>query len=542
VRWRFHGNLLLENLAWTLAAAGAAAVVVVAADRFFALGFFRPWGLAVLAALGAAVAAGLWLRQRPSLLSVAVRVDGELGLKERISTTLALEQSSDPFALAARKEALQAADRIDLKGKFPVRLSRRWLWPAFSWLAVAAVFLFLPTLDVLGHGRQKAADAQQKTQLQQARDKVKQAMEKLDVSIKQLADPSLSAELAKASDAKDALKPDDVKRSAIRKLGELADKIKNDMAPKTEQMKTLGDMLKGLRAPAHSLSPELNRDLAKGDFKAAGDVLRELQKKLEDGKLSKEQQDALSKQLSELAKQLESLADKNKDLQDELEKAGLDKDLANLSEDDLKKALENQGLSKEKIDELMKKAAACKNAAQMCKNLGKCMGACCGAGAGEGEAQELSPAELAKLLDDLSELEACEKAVACGQGCLGEIEGICDGMGQGEWQEGLSLMRSRGSGGPGIGMGPRDTAKDGVTGTEKTRVEGPTKDAPIVASWYFKGPQIKGESQKKFQDVVQAGRDMAAEAINDNEIPRKYEGPVKSYFGDLEKSGKDSNQ
>jgi hypothetical protein len=69
-------------------------------------------------------------------------------------------------------------------------------------------------------------------------------------------------------------------------------------------------------------------------------------------------------------------------------------------------------------------------------------------------------------------------------------------------------------------------------------VEGPQKDGPVVASWLIKGSQVKGESKKELQDVIQAGRDAAAEAIQDNEIPRKYELPVKKYFGDLEESGK----
>ena len=73
---------------------------------------------------------------------------------------------------------------------------------------------------------------------------------------------------------------------------------------------------------------------------------------------------------------------------------------------------------------------------------------------------------------------------------------------------------------------------------QKTKVEGPQKDGPVVASWLIKGSQVKGESKKQLQDVIQASRDAAAEAIQDNEIPRKYEGAVKKYFGDLEESAK----
>jgi hypothetical protein len=50
--------------------------------------------------------------------------------------------------------------------------------------------------------------------------------------------------------------------------------------------------------------------------------------------------------------------------------------------------------------------------------------------------------------------------------------------------------------------------------------------------------EMVAKAKRQLLDVVQAGRDAAAEAIQDNEIPRKYEGPVKKYFGDLEESGK----
>ena len=92
----------------------------------------------------------------------------------------------------------------------------------------------------------------------------------------------------------------------------------------------------------------------------------------------------------------------------------------------------------------------------------------------------------------------------------------------------------QGSGGPGRGFGARGMDGSGQTATQKTRVKSEGQDGPIIASWYFKGTQIKGKSQRDFSQVVQAARDSAAESIRENEIPRKYEEAVKSYFGQLE--------
>jgi hypothetical protein len=70
----------------------------------------------------------------------------------------------------------------------------------------------------------------------------------------------------------------------------------------------------------------------------------------------------------------------------------------------------------------------------------------------------------------------------------------------------------------------------------KAMVQNKDQKGPTVASWYFKGTQVKGEAQREFSEVIQAGRDSAAEAISENQIPRRYEEAVKTYFGRLEKS------
>ena len=51
---------------------------------------------------------------------------------------------------------------------------------------------------------------------------------------------------------------------------------------------------------------------------------------------------------------------------------------------------------------------------------------------------------------------------------------------------------------------------------------------------FFKGAQVKGEARKELSGIVQAAKDASAEAINENQIPRRYEGAVKKYFGELE--------
>jgi hypothetical protein len=100
----------------------------------------------------------------------------------------------------------------------------------------------------------------------------------------------------------------------------------------------------------------------------------------------------------------------------------------------------------------------------------------------------------------------------------------------------LAERFSSGTGGLGRGYGPRASDEDGQTTTKKTRIQNKTGEGPVVASWYIKGAQVKGQAKRDFSEVIQAGRDSAAEAISENQIPRRYEESVKKYFGQLEES------
>ncbi len=122
-----------------------------------------------------------------------------------------------------------------------------------------------------------------------------------------------------------------------------------------------------------------------------------------------------------------------------------------------------------------------------------------------------------------------------GQG-NGQGDGQGGMSGTSEWSAGPSEGTGNGTGGPGHGQGHRDTSAGGPTGTVKTRVDNPAgSKGPIIASRYIKGDQIKGEATKKeLANAVAEAKDAAAQAVNDNQIPKKYEGPIKKYFGQFD--------
>jgi hypothetical protein len=543
VLFRCSINLLLKHAGRVLTAAGIVVMLAVLTDRLLALGIINSVNSRAILSFSAAAIALillLWLMKQPSRMQVSLLLDERLKLRERYSTTLALADSDDPFANAARSEARQKAEQVNIQGHFPIRPSKCWMYAISTWLIAAAIILFMPQKDLLGFLRKDRQQQQRARQLEQTKVDIKEAADPVKLAIKQLGEPELADALSKLDQIPKDARPQDVKRQAIRKLGDLSDKIQQmQSGMKLDSVNLLQKMFKQLRGSSDVFSQKLRLALAKGKFFQASNLISDLQKELAKGNLSPEQQKALTRQLQDLAKRLQELAQKNEEFEKELEKLGLNKELAKLSEQQLRQTLLKQGLSAKNIEELLRKASAFRSAAGMCAGLGSAMAAC---GAGSGQ---LSGDGLAAATEQLGEFDALKQQLMLTQASLDEIsraiaclgEGMCQGLGyQFPFMEGSSDRSGPGTGGPGVGYGPRGIAGDD-TSTQRTRLKNKPGQGPIIASWYFQESQIKGEAKRDFTEVVQAARDGAAAAISENEIPRKYEEAIKKYFGRLEQSG-----
>jgi len=540
VRVRCSLNLLLRQMGRVLAAAGGAAIVVVLAERLLAVTVRTPAMLWTFGAFAVALVLIPWLLKVPSRMQASLLLDDRLRLNERFSTTLALAESDDPFARAARAESLKVVQGANLKGHFPIGLSRSWYFGAGTWLLVTVLFLFMPQKDLLGFLRDRDEKEQQAKEIEEAQAEVKETAAAVKAAVKELGDPNLAEDLRKLEELAEAGEPQEVKRQAIKALGDLSERIKQmQSGAQIDTADALKQMMKKLRGSADPFAQKVRMAMAKGDFNMAANMLRQLQKELADGTIPAERRKELADQLQKLAKELQKLAEEKQQLEDELEKLGLDKKLAQMSPEQLKQALQKQGLRPEMVQQLMKKMAACQAAQGRCSGLGQAMAAAAGLGG-------LSGDELGDAIEQLDALESLEQQAILLQagldeisrcmGCLGE--GMCEGLGkQGPWRPGDSKRYGSGSGGPGRGFGPRDSDTEGQTGSKTTRAHGESGEGPIIASWYFKDIQVKGEARRTFSDVVQAGRASAAEAISENEIPRRYEDAVKEYFSQLEESG-----
>jgi hypothetical protein len=536
IRFRCSINLLLKQISRVFAAAGVLGILAVLAERLLALSAINSWTLWAFPALMIATILFLWLFNQPSRMQVALLLDQRLKLKERFSTILAMDESKDPFARAACREARRTAQHIIPERYFPVKPPKLCLYAISTWLMVLILFLVLPQKDLLGFLKKKQQQQEHARQVQLTRKEIMETTTTVKLAVKQLGNPDLDSELDRITDMPKGAKPDIAKRQAIRELSDLGDKLKKMQSNiQSGSIELMQQKLKQLRSLPNAFSQKLQLALAQGNFAQASNLLKQFQKQLLEGKLSEQQRKALSEQLQDLARQLQELVKKNEQFEAELEKMGLDKKLAELSEEQLRKALQKQGLSSENIEQLIQKMSASRLACSRCSGIGNAM-SICGAGAGG-----LSGDELDAVTEQLDELDAISQQIMLTQATLDEIgrainclgEGMCQGTGR-QWSYG-----SRGGQGKGIGTGPatsRSMGELGETSTKKTRVKGKQGEGAAVASWYIKGAQIRGEAKREFNEVVQVARDSVSEAINENQIPRKYEDAVKSYFGGLDQA------
>jgi len=553
IRVRCGLNVVLAQAAVVLAAAGAAAALAVAAEKLLGLPVISLPAIYAAAGVGVLVLAGLCVLRMPGRMQVAVLVDRRLAFRERFSTALALAGNEDPFAKAATREAHETARRLNVQGQFPVRLTRHWFGAAGAWAIAAGVFFLMPTVDVLGYLARSEEQQAKAEQLQQAKVDVREQVGKVRTAVQQLNNKVLEGELDKIGDLTKGARPDEVRREAIRKLTDLTDQMrKMQQGDRLQAAKKMEQMLKALRNSPNALSPELTNALAGGHFAKVAKMLREMTDKLNNDQLPEKEQKALADQLKDLAGQLEGLADAKKQAEDMLEREGLDEQtarkLAGMTGKDLREALKKQGLTDEQIEELMERMSQTRQACGNCQSLGKALAKC------SGLSGELMPGGLIGLIESLDGLEgiedeigdledamvAIEGAIArLGEG--GDIEGLCDGEfdpnAEGLWLTGGGdEVGGIGPGGLGRGWGGRATGEDEDVGLKKTGVKNKPSKGPVIASWLFKGPQVKGDSKRELSKAaVQAAKDSLAEAIRDNKIPRKYEGAVRRYFGDFEK-------
>ncbi|HYE03317.1 MAG TPA: hypothetical protein VD963_08790 [Phycisphaerales bacterium] len=555
--WRVLAASFLRALTWSLAAALGILIVARLAQQL--AGLVLPWDvLAWAVPAGAVLAAGAWvLATREDRVAVARRVDEGANLREALSTALCVVGSDDPWARLTVQSASDKARAVNVRQAVPIRAPRYWQTPLGLGAALVAVWFLVPELDRGAGADAKELDQEQQAQLAEVRAAAQEAQAKAqEIAAKLGLDDVGKPEPAEADRPKD---PDAVRRAAMKQLTSIKDRIAEiKQGEPGQKMQSLEKSLAKLPTPDGPLAP-LTAELSKANFKGASEELAKLMKEAQSNAMSPEDRAKLQEQLGELAAKLEELSQEQQErLAEMLKKAGLEAKLAGLSTEDLEKAIEAaKGLSPEQRKALLEAAMACKSACSACQNMGKSAAAMARSMGQEGMGEEGMAAagemqgELAELEQLAAELEAADAAGEETEGQLAALskfgEGQCEGMGEcegglsasnGPFREGFSRNRGSGSGGPGIGDGGESGVAEAEATLTKRRSKVATQQGPIISSRMVQGEQIKGESVAQFGEVTAAAEQEAAEALENNVIPREYHDVVKHYFGNLKARAK----
>jgi hypothetical protein len=335
---RARRSLVMEQFlraaTWTLFIALAVALVAVALPKL--------WVIPVDAEIwlwswfGGAVGVGLlaaavwtWFVRRTAL-DAAIELDRRFGLKERVSSALALTgpELETESGRALLDDAARRVGDVEVGEKF--RVAARW-WNILPMVPAALVFvLALLVPDAVRFPNPASAADEQAV----VKKNIKKNAEELK---KKLAERRKEAEEKGLKDAgdlfrqleqglEDLAKNDDLSRQkALTDLNKAAEQLRQrrEALGGADEMKKQFNQLKDIQnGPADDLAKAV-RD---GEFDKAIKELDNLRQKLEDGKLTDAEKQQLAQQLNQMQEKLNQMADAHQAAKDQL-KQEIDKKL-----------------------------------------------------------------------------------------------------------------------------------------------------------------------------------------------------------------------
>ena len=346
-RRRWWWTASLAWFSWLAAGGFAVAIALVMMDDLLSIRV-PIWAYIVVAVLPVVLAPAIaWLR-RPGPQQTAELIDHRLGLKDRISTAAYLSRCSaeDPFARQVIADAAKAADRATLRDAFTCRLGRTWAYLPVLGVTLLLLAMLVPgDLDLLGLNRQRQQTQQAAAQANEAKKKIIQARAKLNQLDNRKDHPRPADEQQimsqLASLTKQDLSTPQAKRDAAARISNLSNQLDQMKDQKHTQFQSLKNALTQLDPGSQGPADKLAAALRRGDFKAAQQAIEQMKQQVQNGNLSAQQKKQMQQQLNQMAKQLKQMAQQAKQQQQQ-------------AQQQIKKALQNQGLSKQQIQQLQK--------------------------------------------------------------------------------------------------------------------------------------------------------------------------------------------
>ncbi|MFO0900681.1 MAG: hypothetical protein U0836_24900 [Pirellulales bacterium] len=490
----------------------------------------RQWTIAWLSgAVGLGVLSALaWtIFKARSSLEAAIELDRRFGLRERVSSALALrpEELETPVGQALMADTLRKVSVLDVSEQFRVRPSRRALLPL--WPAAAAFLLGffvgqrgieseVAATNATAAEVKKSAEELQKKLAETRKEAAAKGLEEMEGELKKIEEGT--KKLAKKDGAD--------RKKALVDLNELAKQLeeRREKLGGGEKLKEQLSQLKGLE---QDTGDRLAESLRSGDFKKALDEIEKLKEQLAKGNLNEQQKAEVAKKLANVEKKLQEMAAKH-----EQAKAQLAEQIKQMQKaGQLAQANKLQA----QLDKMLAQEGGLKKMQQMAAKMGQCA-QCLQQGQGQkaqealaGLAKELAQLdkqmnELAMLDQALQQMMDAKNAMACMK-CNGAG---CQACQTGNMKADGAAMQGKGIGHGRGGIGPKQDPINGNAHDSQVRAN-PTQ-GPQVFTGEAEGPNLKGQVFETIRSEFSAAHGDSADPLTNQRLPRNRREHAQSYF------------
>ncbi len=531
---RLFWQRFVEMAGWACAAALLISLLLVGIDKFRPLGV-EPWAWpAAAAALGLTAAAIRARLQTRDELAAAIEVDRRFGLKERVSSSIAMAGTDSPASQAVIDDARDRVRRLNVASQFRVVPTRAtWLPLMCSGAAVALLTLWQPP----GVDNPVVASAE----TQALKKQVKQSTETLHKRMVERKEEAKEKGLAAAEELFDKLEAGTKRltesdaadrKQALTSLNDLARELqqRRQSLGGGEQLRQQLDQMKRL---APGPADKLGQAVGNGDMKAAIDEMQKLREAIDRGQLDEKAKEQLAKQLAEMQQKVRDAIDKQRKAEDDLKQQ--------LAEAKQQGDSQRAGEIEQKLSELSKQASQREGLEKLANDLGQ---AAKSMNDGDKEKLETSLdglsadldnlqdqlAESSMLDDAMDEIAQAKERMKCGQ---------CQGQGCKECQGRGGDNEAQGGKEPGTGRGRRfgddtDVADNGYDTRVRQKVgKGSGRVVDLV-----EGPNVKGKVEQEIRTQWEAAGSQGEDPLAEQSLPRALREHAKTYFDTLREGPK----
>ncbi len=523
----------------TLFAALIVATIAIAVPALRSIGVdYNTWvyawlGGSAVAALLSAIAYTVVVA--PSVESVATEVDKRFSLKERLSSSMTLDdvdRESD-FGVALVADAEKRAAQLEISDRFAIRPSKLGWLPVSLVPVLAIVLLLVEPAKESDASSTKKVDAMEVSQVHKAATALKK---RIQAQRKKAENEGLkeSQELFERMEAdlnKITKRQDMSRKDAMIALNDLKKQLeeRREQLGSSDQMRRALSQMKGLQSgPGEKVA----KSIEKGKFGDAKKIAEQLAAKMRDGSLSEQEKEQLKKQVEQMKNALQKAVEEHQKQKEELQRK-IDEARAKGNGAEAAKLQQQMNALSQKdsqMQQMQQMAESMSNAAQAMQ---------------QGNSQEAADAlqqmadQLGEMQQEMSELEDLQSAMdqlsqsqnqmRC-QGCGGAGCQQCQGSGFGQ---GFGQGQGDGDGlGKGSGYGDRPELEN-ETNTYETQVRGDPKKGKAIIAGFADGANRKGITREDVKAAIQAELSKESDPTENQTLPRAEREHAQQYFDQL---------